>query len=78
MNTDYKPPEKTDGESNWDWCRRYAASIPPEVLLHDIMKAMHANRKRRRYADPLWAQIGKLTGHGSGVSTAIVNHYYPE
>lgn len=70
----YEAPERLDGESNEAWCDRYAASIPPEVLLEEIVSNMHWLRKRR---GPAWSQMTELTWHGSGVASAIVKRFMP-
>lgn len=70
----YEPPDRLEGESNEEWCDRYAASIPPEALLTEIVSNMHRLRKRR---GPAWSQMGMLSGHGSGVSSAIVKRFMP-
>ena len=68
----YPSLDRLEGESNEAWCDRYAASMPPEALLAEIIASMHRLRKRR---GPAWSQINKMTGHGSGVSSAIVKRF---
>ena len=72
MKRAYSPPPILEGETNQEWCDRYAAMMPPEALLAEIVQNMHRLRKRR---GPVWSQIGVLTGHGSGVSSAIVRRF---
>lgn len=71
----YESPAHHDGETNEEWCARYAASIPPGALLAEIVVRMH---ERREEHGPAWAQLRDLCGHGSGVSSAIVKSYFPE
>jgi hypothetical protein len=72
----YDAPERIAGETNEQWCDRYAASIPADALLSEIVAGMHQLRKRR---GPVWSQLGQLCGHGSGVSSALVRRFakYP-
>lgn len=74
MERAYKAPPKLASETNEEWCDRYVAMMPPEALLAEIVHNMHRLRKRR---GPAWSQIGMLTGHGSGVSSAIVKRFMP-
>lgn len=68
----YEAPPRLEGESNQEWCDRYAASIPADELLAEMILSMHRLRKRR---GPAWSQVGQLCGHGSGVSSAIVRRF---
>ena len=72
MTRNYKAPGRLDGETSEQWCNRYVASIPAEEFLAEILHVMHLKRKRR---GPVWSQIGYYTGHGSGVSSAIVKRF---
>jgi|WetSurMetagenome_2_1015567.scaffolds.fasta_scaffold38137_7 hypothetical protein len=74
MTKAYTPPARLPDETNEQWCDRYVASMPAEALLSEIIATMHNNRKRR---GPAWSQIGYYTGHGSGVSSAIVKRFMP-
>lgn len=75
MKRAYDAPPRIEGETNENWCDRYAASIPAEALLTEIVMTMHTLRKRR---GPAWAQMSKLCGHGSGVSSAIIKRFMPQ
>lgn len=70
----YKAPAKLPEETNEQWCDRYVAGMSPEDVLMEIIATMHLMRKRR---GPAWSQIGYYTGHGSGVSSAIVKRFMP-
>lgn len=69
-------PEKPPEEPNLDWCKRAAASIPPEALLREIM--LYLTRRAKRKGVPPWSEVGDLTGHGSGVASAIYERFKPE
>lgn len=67
-------PERLPEETNGEWCDRYASMMSAEEVLQQVIVEMHRKRKRR---GPAWSQIGQATGHGSGVSSAIVKRFMP-
>jgi hypothetical protein len=73
----YHLPDKRLDEGNWEWCKRAAASIPPELLLRQIIAGLewdHAHNNQRE-CNEAWSELGRLLGHGSGVSQAIIELY---
>lgn len=70
----YPSLDKLPEETNDQFCQRYADSIPPKALLNTIMYNMLRLEESR---GPVWSQIGSLTGHGHGISSAIANKYMP-
>ena len=68
----YKLPEKSPDETNEAWCDRAAASIPADEIVRQMIA--YANRHPRNR--PVWSWVGKVLGHGSGVSSAIVRRFY--
>lgn len=73
MKRTYTLPEQLPGEDNWQWCKRAADAIPPEVIVRALVDYLKTRKKARR-VEP-WSFIGQLLGHGSGVSSAIVDKY---
>ena len=57
--------QREQGESNWEWCQRYAANIEPEAIIRAL--AIELARIKRVEA---WSAVGYATSHGSGVSQA--------
>ena len=66
-------PEMLPGEANEDWCRRAAESIPAEELMRLLVR--HLDRRQKQRKQSVWSFIGDMTGHGSGVSGAIVRRF---
>lgn len=79
MGKGYSLPEIRPDESNNQWLRRAAESIPAEALMRQIVDHLMRPGKRRKgefkrwtYA---WSKLGEMIGHGSGVSGAIVDRF---
>lgn len=72
----YELPGRFEGEDNWEWCRRAAASIPAESLMR--MVVAHLDRKEKRRRSSTWVVLSDMFGHGSGVSNAIVERFRGE
>jgi len=72
--------EHQPGESNWDYCNRFAKQLDKDKLIHDLIGQIDKMRLRsgiwRGY--PLWSLIGDATTHGSGFSGEIERVYYIE
>lgn len=64
---------KTPSENNWEYCKRIADAVPVEALVRELLAAL----SKRDPQIPLWALVGRVTGHGSGVSQAIVERFIP-
>lgn len=78
----YDLPEKLLEESNADFCRRAANSIPPEALLRQLVDHLMTRKKNCRGWlrgegdwDSAWSFVSQFTGHGSGVAGAIVQRF---
>lgn len=72
----YKLPDLLPGEGNWEWCKRAADAIPAEEIVRALVQRLKEKKpKRGRPAREPWSYIGDLLGHGSGVSSAIVEKY---
>lgn len=69
----YVEPDRLPGEGNWQWCQRIAATMPPELIVRKLIRYLNRMESRRRI--PTWSIVSDATGHGCGVSTAIVEHY---
>ena len=69
-------PQPMPGEDNWEWCKRAAATIPADELMCLVVR--YLDRREKRRGSPTWSVIGEITGHGSGVSTAIVERFRRE
>lgn len=67
-------------ETNWQRCLRLAHEIEKDDLIRELIKALHEKELRKKSGTrrPLWSVVGEAVGHGSGVSSAIVEIYYPE
>lgn len=76
MTRDYKLPDKDPAETNWDYCKRCAAAIPPEAIVRAMVAYLIDLENKGRMV-PAWSRIGAMMGHGSGVSQAIVELYKP-
>jgi hypothetical protein len=70
--------EKLPEETNWEFCQRVAAAKDPKKLVTELLRYIHTHRKRADKNVPLWSFVGEATNHGSGVSCAIVDLYFPE
>jgi hypothetical protein len=66
--------EKQPGESNIDYCKRYAETIDKESLIRCLLHQIKKMRPKRDRCD-LWSYVGEATSHGSGISSAIVDLY---
>jgi hypothetical protein len=73
---DYKLPEKRQDESNAAWCRRAAESIPAESICRQLV--MYLLRREKQRKAQAWSVMGQITGHGSGVASAIVDRFQSE
>lgn len=71
----YDLPKRDEGETNWEWCQRVARTIPPELLLKEIVRTLQYQEKTSRNKTPAWSRMGMLTNHGAGVSQAIIQRY---
>lgn len=76
----YSPPLEGVSETNWQRCLRLAREIGKTELIRKLLKyiAEKESKVRHRSKLPLWSIVGEATCHGSGVSSAIVELYYPE
>ena len=63
-------------DANWERFLETARLKDKDELIRCLLKRMHRTAKRSKM--PLWSLVGETTGHGSGVSAAIVGIYYPE
>jgi hypothetical protein len=70
MKREYTVPDKRVDEDNWQYCQRVADAIPPEAIVRALVDYLSTRGKTRGFE--AWSFIGKLLGHGSGVSSAIV------
>ena len=68
-------PDRMPGESNEDWCKRAAESIPAESLMRRMIAYLDGRGDKARGKLPTWAVVSDVTGHGSGVSHEIVNRF---
>lgn len=69
-------PDMLPGETNAGWCKRAAESIPAEELMKQVI--VYFDRRGKRSHLPTWSHIGVITGHGSGVSGAIVDRFHEQ
>jgi len=72
--------DKRPEESNIEYCERLAREHDKDKLITQLLKLIHEAelKKTRSRRFPLWSIIANSIGHGSGVSSAIVELYYPE
>lgn len=76
IKRDYPTPELAPGETSRQWCERCADGIPADTLA-EIMRQAESRRKRGSCRE-LWSYVGEVSGHGSGVSSAIVARWEAE
>ena len=67
-------------ETNWERCLRLAREIPPETLIGKLLAYIEEQESKvwHRSKRELWSMVSEATGNGSGVSSAIVEVYYPK
>lgn len=68
-------PERVPGEENEAWCKRAAESIPAELLMRRLIAYLDRRNTGARSKTPTWSVVSDVTGHGSGVSQAIVDRF---
>jgi hypothetical protein len=76
----WKLPEKSPDETGDEWCRRAAESIPAEELMRQLVA--YLMRDSRKFGEGpsarwsrAWSFVSDFTGHGSGISAAIVRRF---
>lgn len=74
MTRPHALPDPLIGESNNDWCKRAAESIPAEELMRKVIMYWFDSFPFSGN-DAAMAFISQVTGHGSGVSAAIVRRF---
>lgn len=68
-------PEMLPGEKNDDWCHRAADSIPADELMRSMVRYLERRHEKNKRAATAVEVIGNATGHGSGISWAILHRF---
>jgi hypothetical protein len=62
--------DKVEGESNWEWCQRYAALVDKDAIIRALVQEL----QRRMKSTPQHA-FSQATSHGQGVGSALAERF---
>lgn len=65
--------DKLPDESNEAYCRRVARTLDKDELIFRFISHLAETPPKNK---PLWSKVGYALGHGSGVSSEIIEEYY--